>query len=107
MSRMPRYSLTSVNVGETTWSSMPEAARDALHERGLAGAELAREHDGVAGAQGRRQGLPHLAGVLGRRGPKLQPHQNSSSCSSAGSVSGTTMRSLSPGADAVASRAAA
>ena len=61
------YSRTTVNVGLTTGSVMPSADRDALGEHGLAGAELAVEHDDVAGAQQRAEPLPERVRLVAHR----------------------------------------
>ena len=43
------------NVGEAIRPATPQAGADALHQRGLAGAERAAEHDQVACSQHRRE----------------------------------------------------
>ena len=59
-----------------------ESARDPLHERGLAGSELAGEDHGVARPEQLGERLADRSGLVGGPGPELDAHQNSSSCSS-------------------------
>ena len=101
MSSMPRYSLTSVNVGDDTWSSTPRP-RATPCTKVVLPAPSSPVSATASPARKRRRSASPTSRVSSAVGVRSSMRIRTAPAAPRPDGSGTTMRSVSPGADAVA-----